>query len=225
LANDGQDTRALQHYLGHKNIQHTVRYTELSPVPIWTIGVLTRFAFRNPLLMHKHCAELCHELDIRSSNTRATRKEPNVMQLTSVFQKVAWDNGGKLFNGLIAADRQRIYKLKSGKNANLTELVVFAIANMGVAIRLGMPNLQRRIRDSLYDKGQCPSSDKTVAAINRLINDMRRTGQSGLVVDTAGFLYLAHPFFKAYLVWKHVPSLGGELPDLDRYVEPEEAAA
>ena len=30
LANDGQD-RALQHYLGHKNIQHTVRYTELSP--------------------------------------------------------------------------------------------------------------------------------------------------------------------------------------------------
>ena len=31
LANDGQDTRALQHYLGHKNITHTVRYTELSP--------------------------------------------------------------------------------------------------------------------------------------------------------------------------------------------------
>ena len=26
-----QDARALQHYLGHKNIQHTVRYTELSP--------------------------------------------------------------------------------------------------------------------------------------------------------------------------------------------------
>ena len=25
------DTRALQHYLGHKNNQHTVRYTELSP--------------------------------------------------------------------------------------------------------------------------------------------------------------------------------------------------
>jgi type 1 fimbriae regulatory protein FimE len=31
LANDGHDTRALQHYLGHKNIQHTVCYTELSP--------------------------------------------------------------------------------------------------------------------------------------------------------------------------------------------------
>lgn len=31
LANDGTDTRSIQHYLGHKNIQHTVRYTELSP--------------------------------------------------------------------------------------------------------------------------------------------------------------------------------------------------
>ena len=31
LANDGHDTRALQHYLGHKNIQHTVRYAEMAP--------------------------------------------------------------------------------------------------------------------------------------------------------------------------------------------------
>ena len=31
LANKGHDTRSLQAYLGHKNIQHTVRYTEPSP--------------------------------------------------------------------------------------------------------------------------------------------------------------------------------------------------
>jgi site-specific recombinase XerD len=31
LANVGHDTRALQVWLGHKNIQHTVRYTELAP--------------------------------------------------------------------------------------------------------------------------------------------------------------------------------------------------
>lgn len=30
LVNDGHDTRTIQHYLGHKNIQHTVRYTHLS---------------------------------------------------------------------------------------------------------------------------------------------------------------------------------------------------
>jgi type 1 fimbriae regulatory protein FimB/type 1 fimbriae regulatory protein FimE len=31
LVNDGQPIRQLQDYLGHRNIQHTVRYAELSP--------------------------------------------------------------------------------------------------------------------------------------------------------------------------------------------------
>jgi integrase len=31
LANAGHDTRALQDWMGHRSIQHTVRYTELSP--------------------------------------------------------------------------------------------------------------------------------------------------------------------------------------------------
>jgi type 1 fimbriae regulatory protein FimB/type 1 fimbriae regulatory protein FimE len=31
LRKAGHDTRAVQDRLGHKNIQHTVRYTELAP--------------------------------------------------------------------------------------------------------------------------------------------------------------------------------------------------
>jgi type 1 fimbriae regulatory protein FimB/type 1 fimbriae regulatory protein FimE len=31
LANDGHDTRAIQRYLGHRNIQHTTRYTDFAP--------------------------------------------------------------------------------------------------------------------------------------------------------------------------------------------------
>ena len=31
LANNGTDTRLIQAHLGHKDIRHTVRYTELSP--------------------------------------------------------------------------------------------------------------------------------------------------------------------------------------------------
>jgi type 1 fimbriae regulatory protein FimE len=30
LANDGHDTRAIQEWIGHRNIQHTTRYTELT---------------------------------------------------------------------------------------------------------------------------------------------------------------------------------------------------
>lgn len=32
LASQGHDTRAIQDYLGHKNIHHTVRYTQMSPI-------------------------------------------------------------------------------------------------------------------------------------------------------------------------------------------------
>ena len=45
LANKGHDTRALQAYLGHRNIQHTVRYTELSPGRFRTSGDDTRGGF------------------------------------------------------------------------------------------------------------------------------------------------------------------------------------
>jgi Phage integrase family len=43
LANKGHDTRALQAYLGHKNIQHTVRYTELSPTRFKDFCVAKQF--------------------------------------------------------------------------------------------------------------------------------------------------------------------------------------
>src|SRR5262245_50849847 len=31
LANEGEDTRSLAHYLGHRNLQSTARYTALAP--------------------------------------------------------------------------------------------------------------------------------------------------------------------------------------------------
>ncbi len=31
LASEGHDTRSFQHYLGHENVAHTVRYTEMAP--------------------------------------------------------------------------------------------------------------------------------------------------------------------------------------------------
>jgi site-specific recombinase XerD len=38
LTNKGHDTRALQAYPGHRNIQHTVKYTELAPDRFKTFG-------------------------------------------------------------------------------------------------------------------------------------------------------------------------------------------
>jgi hypothetical protein len=51
LANDGHDTRALQHYLGHKNIQHTVRYTEMAPTASRIFGANWRRQARDRLAL------------------------------------------------------------------------------------------------------------------------------------------------------------------------------
>ena len=45
LANDGHATRSLQHYLGHKNIQHTVRYEDCTTV-LQHFNARIRFAMR-----------------------------------------------------------------------------------------------------------------------------------------------------------------------------------
>jgi len=41
LANAGHDTQALQDWLGHRSIQHTVRYTELGEGVVGGVGVIT----------------------------------------------------------------------------------------------------------------------------------------------------------------------------------------
>ena len=44
LANDGHDTRALQHYLGHKNIQHTSATPSFHPTGSATSGEIRKLA-------------------------------------------------------------------------------------------------------------------------------------------------------------------------------------
>ena len=73
LAGDGHDTRSIQDYLGHKNIQHTVRYTELSPtrfkdfwrdvgelrVPNWAPGNFRGPSFPEVKYQARRCRPTC----------------------------------------------------------------------------------------------------------------------------------------------------------------------
>lgn len=190
-------------------------------LPDWAIAILTRFAFRNPLLMQKHCAELCFVLGIKAGCDVTRNYTPTTDQLIAAFQNVASENG-RLFTGIIFSDPRATYELKAGKRVNLATLLLFSVAGVAVNTRVGMPRMQRRIRDSLKNRGSVPSVEAIRTTFEALISDMRKSGQSGLVLDQNNYLHFAHPFFKAYLLWDLVPSCGGELPDLERYVEAED---
>jgi hypothetical protein len=46
LANAGHDTRRIQDWLGHRSIQHTTRYTQLSAAPFKLLEVKSRGILR-----------------------------------------------------------------------------------------------------------------------------------------------------------------------------------
>jgi hypothetical protein len=59
----GHDTRALQAYLGHRNIQHTLRYSELAPRG-------SRISGGRSLTSEGSDAETCRGFSSGSSNCR-----------------------------------------------------------------------------------------------------------------------------------------------------------
>jgi hypothetical protein len=61
LANAGQDTRAIQMYLGHKSIQHTTKYTDLATArfnDFWLTRARAREGRLHPLFVDSACPRL-----------------------------------------------------------------------------------------------------------------------------------------------------------------------
>jgi Phage integrase family len=101
LANAGHDTRALQAWLGHKNIQHTVRYTELAPTGSRTSGGSHNLARRRshsfvPILvgatvmataklLDPHCVLRSRQWQNAGTETIAQRKRGLLMSRGSLF--------------------------------------------------------------------------------------------------------------------------------------------
>ena len=57
LASDGHDTRSIQDYLGHRDIRHTVRSTELSPKPFRDFW--RDFQLSTNMRENRYCLSVC----------------------------------------------------------------------------------------------------------------------------------------------------------------------
>jgi|GEM_PF-2461884 len=187
-----------------------------------TINVLTRFSFRNPLLMQKHCSELCFNLGIDEAST--SERQPTVaeLHLRDTFQRVASIDGA-IFHRIATKGAARSYQTVSGKKLTLRELVLLAISRSNVNVKIGAARIARNIAQALDAASPRVTAAEVQSTVKELIAEMRQLGQSGLVLDAANFLYIAHPFFQSYLVWILAPYCGAPLPDLERYVEPQNA--
>lgn len=182
-----------------------------------TLKVLTRFSFKNPLLMQKHCAELCFNMGVDEAFESDTHKAVTEELLASTFQHIASIDGA-LFHRIATKNAARPFRLNGGKKLTLRELVLFAITRANINQKIGIARVSQNIARIL--DSQTVDRKSIGDAVAELIAEMRKAGQSGLVVDSNRYLYIAHPFFKSYLVWILGPYCGAELPHLEQYVEP-----
>lgn len=189
-------------------------------MPDWAVAVLAKFSFGNPLLMQKHCSELCFSIGIDEALPKPTSVPVMQGNLVDTFKRVSAVNG-VFFQKIVAKGGNRPFTLANGKKVTIRELVLFAITRVNISQKVGLPRIMKNIRECVATGSIMPDKDAIRKAFADLIVEMRKAGQSGLVMDDNSFLYIAHPFFKSFLVWSLVPSCGGALPDLDKYVEPE----
>ena len=77
LANEGHDTRSIQQYLGHRNITHTVRYTELSPE-------------RFKRFLEGLDFQPCYGVRIRQAPAVRRLAAPGVNQISNTTEPVPW---------------------------------------------------------------------------------------------------------------------------------------
>jgi hypothetical protein len=187
-----------------------------------TLNVLTRFSFRNPLLMQKHCSELCFNLGIDEALETDAPVSVTQEQLVDTFQRVASIDGA-FFHRIATKGGKRPFHLATVKSVSLRELLLFAITKANINQKIGVTRVMKNAAKLLDTDSPKPDRGAVEKAFGDYIDDMRKAGQSGLVIDHNNYLYIAHPFFKSYLVWILGPHCGAQFPDLERYIEPSDS--
>jgi len=185
------------------------------------IRALTKFSFRNPLLMQKHCAELCFQLEIESDFQTETEFSVSEKQLSDTFKQIA-EVDGSYFHEICTKGGKRPFDIGTGKKLTLRELLLASITRVNIDQPIGLRRIQKNMRNILK-AGTAPDIETLRKCINDLISDVRRSGQiSGLVFDQNDRIRIAHPFFKSYMLWKFQDYCGIGAPDLEKYSDLED---
>ena len=103
LDNQGEDTRSLAHYLGHRNLQSTARYTALAPdrfAKFWKDQIV-----RAPGRLGEGPGALCCRSGSPPIPAEAARNYPESLAVDCVVPAT----GSKLFGDQIDADIARSY--------------------------------------------------------------------------------------------------------------------
>ena len=157
--------------------------------------------------MQKFCWEVCFDCGIESTSSLLSRQSiPRDYNLEALMVRIAKDAGLPIYQRLVAGPQSRKVRkkrpLKSGRDADIYELTLLAIAETGPKAKISYDELRSAINSILLDKP--PQKNEVTSALKHLAQIALKTGTAAAIDwdEHNREINVADPYFRFYLRWQ-----------------------
>ena len=174
------------------------------------IEILTKNAYRNPLLMQAYCRRLCYDLGIDRTLPSNRQFDVSAEKVRDVIRRVAEEYRPGYSDYLrLDDDGAGNWKLRSGKSINIYVLVVLALSGIPINYRVKVRTLRERMHELLAKDTIGPSEAVIHNALVKITEQMKgkEDSQAPLRYDSVHrYAFVTHPFFKVFMQWDVLPN-------------------
>ncbi len=173
---------------------------------ISSMNEMVKQALGSPHLMQEFCREICKIYNIETT-VEQQKSVSFADQLDNTFQKVAENTGRSMFDKLARGPKSRtdrkMRKLKSGDNADIYRVVMYALASLKPGmVTIDYEALRAAIRESLLETP--PQAHEVSRVLKHMATISSSDDASTPVVDyeeNERMLHVLDPFFAYFLRW------------------------
>jgi hypothetical protein len=169
------------------------------------VSELTAEAQESPFLMQKFCWEICYDVNVYDLPSSIVAVPENY-DLKALYTRIAKDSGLPIYEKLVTGPQARKERLKrplrSGKEADVYEATLLAIAETGPKSALSYDEIRSKLNLILEDK--VPQKHEVTSALKHLsrISAESNADQGIDWEDTKRTLYITDPYLRFYLRWQ-----------------------
>jgi hypothetical protein len=169
------------------------------------VSLLSEEAQESPFLMQKFCWEICYDLDVFTRSPEI-KKVPDGYPLRELYSRISNDSGLPIYQRLVAGPQARKQRLKrplrSGKEADVYEATLLAIAETGPKPSLSYDEIRLRLNAILADK--VPQKHEVTSALKHLsrISGEHSTDRGIDWDEGKRTLHIVDPYLRFYLRWQ-----------------------
>jgi hypothetical protein len=169
------------------------------------IAQLAREAQESPFLIQKFCWEICYDMQV-FDRPGTIVKVPETYDLRALYTRIAKDLGLPIYQKLVAGPQAKKARLKrplrGGKDADVYEATLLAIAETGPKPSMSYEEIRGKLNSILEDK--VPQKHEVTSALKHLSRISAEGGADQGIDwdDTRRMLHITDPYLRFYLRWQ-----------------------